>query len=319
MPLILLSSLLYGLIHPGSKWILDGGMTLLSFVVLFIGLRLIFQLPLVIFHKSYRIKSKNLLVYFIFFGIIGSALQVTEFYGISEGLPHPLLTMLVYSHPIWTLLLGKFINGNPISRNSLIKMSVALVGMITICGTGAEYFSGNLLLLLGPLSAGLLIALWICFSNKIRTISNDSLSISFYYDLFSFMTLLSLVSFSDKPVFTMALNYLSDINQFFKISSYALLIGFLPNYFFYKGQDKVSSFTCGLILLLEPVVSTLVSFLIWHDSLSWTFFPGALLIVLANIPDKFMRSIGFKVPLIIFKHSFYRSKWYLALIYSKFK
>lgn len=123
---VLFSALIFGLVHPGSKLILGHGIDLLSFCILYVGIRLLVQVPIVIKNKQYRLTSGKQALTLLAIGLVGAALQTTEFMGIADGLPVPVVTFLVYTHPIWTLLLGAAINKDKISRSSILKIGLGI-------------------------------------------------------------------------------------------------------------------------------------------------------------------------------------------------
>ena len=71
---------------------------------------------------------------------------------------------------------------------------------------------------------------------------------------------------------------------------------------FYQGQLKIGARAAGLVLLLEPVVSSLISHWVWHDQLSETFLFGGLLILIAAVPQEafvWMRSRVLQVVVVL--------------------
>lgn len=285
MRFIWFAALLFGFIHPGSKWLMQDGLGALAFCLMYIGLRLIVQVPLVVALKAYKIPSFTNFLILSTFGCAGAGLQFTEFKGISIGLPVPIVTFLVYSHPVWTLLFSRILNKEKIKASGVFKLLLALVGIAFITSVSSVELATHWKQFLWPLSSGFFIALWICLSSMARKRDCSSYCISFYYDLFSFVLLALLAVFTGHSgAFNEALEYMATPVQFLKIFSFSILTALIPNTLFYYGSKQITAFAAGLILLLEPVLSTFFSWLVWKDSLSITFGLGACLILLANCP-----------------------------------
>ena len=286
---VLISALLFGLVHPGSKWIMEQHISLLPFCTLYIGIRLLAQIPLAIRSGNWKIESRRELYLLLALGGVGATLQLSEFFGISAGLPVPVVTFLVYSHPIWTALLGRIINGEPLTKTTLAKVGVALIGILLIFRPD-QILSQDIGKLMAPLGAGFMIALWVTLSNRAAKAGVQSLKISFYYDLFGALILFSLWSKTPGRYFAEASHFMSVPSQAISMIIYSILIGFVPNILFYRGSKTISSIAAGLILLAEPVVATLTSTLVWHDPLGPLFFVGAAFVLFSNVPPQAIAS-----------------------------
>ncbi len=286
---ILLSALLFGLVHPGSKLIMGHGLSLLSFCLLYVGIRLLAQLPLVIAKKSWKIQSKKELLYLLSLGVVGAALQMAEFWGISDGLPVGVVTFLVYTHPVWTILLSRTINRENVDATSIAKLASALVGITLITGFSSGY---PVSLYIGPLLAGFFIALWISLSNKASKNGCSAGAISFYYDAFAFLILIGVASTSNHGAsLAETFKFLGNLQNFALIAAYSIFIGFLPNYLFYWGSQKSSTQAAGFTLLLEPVISTAVSHFAWRETIAPAFALGALFIIAMNFPIDLVKKL----------------------------
>jgi drug/metabolite transporter (DMT)-like permease len=292
---IFASALLFGLVHPGSKFVMSQGISLLPFCILYVGIRLFAQFPIVISQRTWKVRAKAQWFYLVGLGLVGAALQVSEFGGVYDGLPIGVVSFLVYTHPIWTILLSKMINNEEISRVSLLRLSLAVAGITLITGFSAG-FPWKLYIL--PIASGFLIALWISLSNKASKEGCSAGAISFYYDAFAFLVLLSLGYLKGNGSIHEALTFLRDPVNLGMISAYSILIGLLPNYLFYWGSRTSSTQAAGFTLLLEPLISTSVSGFIWSEAMSPAFIGGALLILSTNLPYEQLKT--FFVRLKIF-------------------
>lgn len=285
---VFLSSILFGLVHPGSKIILDTGMQLIDFCILYIGIRFIIQIPF--FINSYNENNKVVKNYpwllLILFGCVGASLQVSEFFGLTEGLSVATVTFLVYSHPIWSLILSYFINKESIGFNEILRVIIGIMGIYII---SSQAIGGDIkfeLKIVAPIFAGFLIALWSSLSNKLRKKGLSSLDVSFFYDLFALLAIITFAGFSSTTLYT----HFESIGHWMQIPQnlifiliYSVFIGLLPNFLFYFGSEKISNLNASLILLIEPVVASTIAFFFMKETVSPIFFLGALFILTSGL------------------------------------
>jgi drug/metabolite transporter (DMT)-like permease/ABC-type branched-subunit amino acid transport system substrate-binding protein len=284
---VVISAIIFGLVHPGSKLILGRDIDLLSFCLLYVAIRLLVQIPVVIKTGHYRLQSRKQGFILLSIGIVGAILQLSEFMGIANGLPVPIVTFLVYTHPLWTMILGVAINGDKISAFSYLKLILGIGGSALILLGHLQSFVGTgVHQLIAPIFAGFMIALWICLSGKAKKEGASAWTVSFYYDLFALISLLVIRTSGLVPTMPLTgiVTFLSKPQNFLMISCYSIFVGLLPNLLFYRGSQNISSLTCGLILLLEPVVASLTSNFIWNSPLPHFFFVGAGLVLLGGSP-----------------------------------
>lgn len=287
MIFVVLSAMIFGLVHPGSKLILGQGIDLLSFCLLYVAIRLVVQIPVVIKTGHYRLTSRKQIITLAAIGVVGAALQMTEFMGIADGLPVPVVTFLVYTHPIWTLILGNRINGESITGTSVGKMALGIVGSAIISlGHLKGSIHAEFTQLLAPLFAGVMIALWVCLGAKAKKDGSSAWTVSFYYDLFALVALLSVKASGIIPSMSAPemIGWLSEPKHLVTICIYSIFVGLLPNLLFYHGSQSISALSCGLILLLEPLVASVTSNIAWASPLPSFFLLGAGLVLLAGSP-----------------------------------
>lgn len=299
MRFLLPAVFLFGLVHPGARWILDTGVTLLPFCAFYIGIRLLIQLPLVLRNRITPFETSSSFFYLIALGLVGAALQISEFVGISKGLPVSVVTFLVYTHPIWTLILSGAINKEPISAANIAKVSLAIAGVLLIALPRFGPESVQPLLLIAPLAAGIFVSLWVCLSNKAQKNGCSTQAVSFYYDLFAFLSLCCLLANSPFEEIRASFEWISNAKNLILMTTYSVLIGLLPNYLFYYGSKKTTALTSGLLLLLEPVISTIVSRSLWGDHLSPSFVAGAIFMLCAAIPNSILKRLQLSVSVIL--------------------
>jgi drug/metabolite transporter (DMT)-like permease len=294
MVYIFVSAILFGFVYPGSKFILGQGLDPLSFCLLYAMARLAVQGLIALKKRSHRVADASILISLVTIGVVGASLQFCEFTGVSSGLSIPIVTFLAYSHPVWSFLLSRVINGERFNLMSLFQVVSGLFGIVLIAGSSFAHLNLStelsaklaLKLLIAPLIAAILIALWVSLVNKAKHQGTSTWTISFYYDLFALCALIGLRTFHG--VDSMALGelfaWVAVPVHSLEIVGYAVLVGVIPNLLFYHGNASVGARAAGLILLIEPLVATGVSHFVWHDELSRYFCVGAVFVLLAGLP-----------------------------------
>lgn len=287
MKIALLAVLLFGFVHPGSKMILATGISLLPFCLLYSGFRLLAQMPAVYVKRQYKASSSIHWLLLAMLGLVGAFLQLTEFKGISEGLPVNVVTFLLYSYPVWSLLLSVLINKESLSMESVVKVFLSTMGIGFIIGSQITNFHFQPALIF-PLVASFLMALWVSLSNLAKKKSLSTWSISFYYDLFSFLVLLMLFVLKSEPgELSQLQDWMSNWTHVLSLGMFSVLFGVVPNLLFYQASQKLSVLTMSLLLMLEPVISSAISFVIWNERMSSTFLLGAGLILISQVSAKY--------------------------------
>lgn len=280
---ILVSGFAFGLVQPGAKFFLGTGISLLPFCLFYVGLRFAYQFPVALGSHALAVSSWTKFRWLLLFGLVGAGLRLTENWGIAVGLAVPVVSFLVYSHPVWTILICRLAIHQPITKLSVFRMSLAIVGIALI--TELQFASIWGVKFIGPLTAGLLVACWIYLSTSLQKKGLNAITLSFYYDFFSFIALLVLCLVGLQSIeWQRSMAWFLEPHHFFWMNIFALLTGVLPNYIFYYGARNVAPVTAALILLFEPIFASVVSCLIWRDSISINFVVGASCILLINTP-----------------------------------
>ncbi len=285
MMMLLMSVFLFGMTHPFGKVFLDSDISLQSFCLVFLALRILFQLPVVSINKEFKVSSKKNLILLVVLGLIGAALHLSEFASLKFGLSVPAVSFLIFTHPIWTQLIRSFLFKEQLTAIKVSKVLIAVfaISLILI----PENFMGiNYIPFLIAFFASVAFSLWIIFSEKIQDGGVSTIQLSFYYDVFSllFVSLSVLVFIPVSPLVVeiSSLKY----NHWLSLLFYSLFVGVIANYLFFIGIKKCGSMQASLALLLEPIISSFISFLLFSTHLDPVFYLGALLILLINLPDR---------------------------------
>lgn len=280
---LLISVAIFGLLHPLSKVLLSTGIPLSYFCILYIGIRLLTQLVYACCSKRALPGLKNNILKLFALGLIGALLQFLEFKGIEEGLSPGMVTLLMFSYPIWTTLFDTISKSKPKALLNFTPPLFALLGVFLISDISFPLQSSINGSLIYPILAGLFVAIWITYSNKLAKNGIDTLSLSLFYDLFSFLALLIFLGNDLTKDYSEFVGWASLPNIFY-MSLFSILVGLRPNILFYQGSKEIKSYNAGMIMATEPVFSIFYSSLIWSFKFDVNFILGTLCIILANIP-----------------------------------
>jgi len=298
MGVIFLSALIFGFVHPGSKLILDQGIPLSYFCLLYIGVRLILQVPFLLKKNETTISSKKSFYSLIAIGLVGAFLQLFEFKGVGDGLTPAMVTFLVFSYPTWILIANVITKRLQMGILDILQTAFVVLGVFLIGYNEIVNSTLNSWIVLYPLLASILIAIWILLSNRLRKEGVGTFQLSAYYDLFSLISLFLIFSGSWENDWEQFQTWSQNPGSIYGMLLFSILVGLLPNFLFYYGSRKVSSHIAGTILALEPIFSALYSAWLWPLPLGNLFVVGAFFILLANLPKEFL---SFAVQKVVYE------------------
>ena len=104
---IVIMGILSGFVIFSGRFFLDRGLSLLevgflpNLVALLVLAPLLFWMPM----------KRKLLWWYVLYGVIGCALVLAQFSPLVFGVPVALLVLLLYTQPLWTLLINTFFLG----------------------------------------------------------------------------------------------------------------------------------------------------------------------------------------------------------------
>lgn len=279
MLLLFLSSFLFGLTHPLGAVLVKDEDTLV-FAGQFLAMLVLIQLPLVL-PKWREIKSmtfKKEVSLLLISGLIGTFLYWCEFSSLKVGLPISHVTFLLLTVPAW-ILLYEYMKGEG-TRWNVNKWVLALIGSVILIHPNASgQFSIGYLL---PIFTSLLTAAWLIYTKKSLEIGISPIVSSFFNDLFSFIGVVGFIFLNSRSEsITMPENYQN-------IILYSMVIGVLPNLLLYYGLRHSNVLAASLMIMMEPVISGVLSILIHQEELGANFLIGALFIAVSNIPTGFL-------------------------------
>lgn len=283
--LIIVAGIMYGTITPGGEILLNDGFSLIDvsfYRAFFISL---FIVPVLVIRPRYMF-SLEMTPFFLVYGLIGGLLETAMFASLYLDVPVALVVFFLYTQPVWTIILGRFFLGEKILRKHLLGVAFGIAGIFIMVRSWEIESARSLAGVLIALLAGFLLSLWVIWARKSAIHKNHYITTTFGWSFFAsvWLVLLVIISGVFLPQYGKQISISPSLMQtnLSHIVLFALLAGLLPHLLFYKGVEKVSASSSGIILLLEPVSATVIAALIFSDPVGLSFLIGAFFILLSN-------------------------------------
>ncbi|MFB5285384.1 DMT family transporter [Peribacillus sp. Hz7] len=186
-------------------------------------------------------------------------------------------TILLYTAPAFVTIFSRFIFKELLTTRKVLALLITFIGCSFVIGilpnTNESISLYGLILGLG---SGLFYALYSIFG-KFALRKYNSLTVTAYTFLFA---AIAVTPFSG---LWLVVPLFSDIKVWLYIIGLGFLSTMLPFIFYTKGLNTIESSQASIIATIEPVVASLVGFLIFHEKLNvWQYF-GIFLVIAAVI------------------------------------
>lgn len=275
--------MLYGSITVGGRWFAERGLSLFEISLVGVGFTALLLAPVLWWRPDLRLRRRQL-GFFVAFGMIGGALQLAQFGGIVAGVPVAVVALLLYTQPIWTVLLGRWILGEAITPRKLLAAALALVGTVVLLEPFESVGRHPPLGLAAALAAGLFLSLWVIWSRRSGLDGCHAVTTTFGYTGFSALFLLAswplLRMVAPEGLFRLDPRVYSDLAP--DVAIYVLVAGLAPALLAMWGMQRVEASVAGILLLLEPVSAALQARWLWGETLDGPVLVGGGLVLLAN-------------------------------------
>lgn len=271
---IVLSSVSFGIIPILAKLSYSQGGNPFNVLFLrFLSAAVMIFLYLKIKGISLKIEKKQFVLLMIFgiLGYSGTALCLFLSYNyIAAGLA----TMILYLYPSIVTILSLIIYGEKLYKKKIVSLIVSLLGVYLLIG-----FTGGSLINIQGLILALLASLF--YSIYVLGLSNKEISsvnsfvITYYVSLASSFTMLLAGSINKSISFNISLYGLLCIILLAFISTVVALITFV------QGVKIIGPSNASIFSNLEPIVSMVLSYLIFRDKITSNTIFGSFFIMLS--------------------------------------
>src|SRR3990172_4044690 len=281
---VLIAAILYGTITAGGQFFVNQGLSLFEislYRVLFISLLL---LPIVLIKRELLIK-RGMLLFFLVYGLIGAFLELSQFGGIALGVPVAIVVLLLYSQPIWTIIIGRFMLNEKITLRKVLAVFIALSGVFIILKSWDIQSPKSLAGVISSLLGGVILSLWVIWGRMSGINKQHYVTTTIVYTSFSLVWLLLLwqivnIFIAEPGIIRISTDF--PLRYWFYFAIFGFIGGVIPHLFFYRGVQKVQAGVAGIILLLEPVSATVLADILFNQPIGLNIFIGGALILVSN-------------------------------------
>jgi drug/metabolite transporter (DMT)-like permease len=281
--MIIIAGMLSGLVIFGSRILANMGLSLYQISVLH-ALFVVLLLPIIIFKKECRIK-KGYLKFFIIFGLFEALANFTEYGPILLGVPVAIVVLSLYTQPLWTVLLGRIILKEKITRNKIVALLLVLVGIVILVNPFDGASIGNVFGVFLALMGGVLLSVWFIMGRVSGIKKYNPVTTQFGY--YVFMIIFLLISYpilslfiTDASIMNLSLNL--PIEIWFYLMLYTVFALFIPHFIYFYASRKISASDGGIIFLLEPISASILAMVIFQEPLTFNIIIGGALILISN-------------------------------------
>ncbi|MFH1285035.1 MAG: DMT family transporter [Candidatus Micrarchaeota archaeon] len=279
---LIIVGIFYGTIYAGAQMLMDIGFTAYETTLIMMAFSsVMFLAAMRAEHVGLRdIKPQ----FFLLYGLCSFGCYISEFGALALGIPIAIGVLLMYTQPIWTIILGKFLLNERITRAKLLALFLGMLGVAISVGVwNAEFVYSPLGIMLG-LITGLCFAIFIIYGKKAQGstgLSPATTGFCYYgggtlWAIFAFV-LLAL----SNATFAVDVGKLSLLSLFY-FAVYALVSAVIPGLLFYHAVRKVEAGASGLIMLLEIPIAAILGVLLFAQLLTLEILVGGALILIAD-------------------------------------
>lgn len=229
--------------------------------------------------KGFRINMKDIP---LFLGLgFGSILFFTTCYFTAiRMMTLSIAAILLYTSPIWVMLLSLFLLHEKMTRNKLLALVISFVGCILVSGLGSDENNVSLIGILIGLGSGLDYGLYsILGTIALRKYSTYTVTTyTFVTAAVGSLFLCSLPDLWHKITVCPRIPYLSVF-----IILTGLVTAVIPFLLYTLGLEQVEASRAAILATIEPMVATLIGVVVFHEYMTALSVIGILCILCAIV------------------------------------
>ncbi|MGG0289393.1 DMT family transporter [Bacillus pacificus] len=271
-----LAASIWGGMYVVSKYVLDfiPPLTLvwLRFIIAFVVLYAVLKITEKKQKKTVTIRKKDWLL-FAWIGFIGYFISITcQFIGTKLSDAHT-GSLVTSATPAFMVIFAAIILKEKLTARRMLSTIIATIGVIIVIGWDIEigsYFIGTIILV-GAAITWALLSIYV----KIASARFSSLVITTYAIFFSlfFITPFMVWEFQSNPIEHMTLYVILGVLYLGIVSTAGAF--FLWN----KGLELMDASIGSLFFFFQPIVGSLLGWLLLNETLNSNFFIGGILII----------------------------------------
>ncbi|HDR3489380.1 DMT family transporter [Bacillus wiedmannii] len=271
-----LAASIWGGMYVVSKYVLDfiPPLTLvwLRFIVAFVVLYAILKIAEKKQKKKITIRKKDWLL-FAWIGFIGYFISITcQFIGTKLSDAHT-GSLVTSATPAFMVIFAAIILKEKLTARRLLSTIIATIGVIIVIGWDIEigsYFIGTIILV-GAAITWALLSIYV----KIASVRFSSLVITTYAIFFSLFFITPFM------IWELQSTYIETVNTYVILGVIYLGVVSTAGAFFLwnKGLELMDASIGSLFFFFQPIVGSLLGWLLLNETLNSNFFIGGILII----------------------------------------
>ena len=224
-------------------------------------------------------------VLFLAYGLVGAVLQLSQFAGVVLGVPIALIGLLLYTQPIWTLLFGRILLAEAVTRRKVGALGLATAGTLVLFQPGTSSLDHSWVGMLTALIAGVMLSLWLILGRMSGLRGNAPITTAFAYMASSSLILLlvwPLLRLTVGSVEWLRLSPALFLVHWRLVALYTLFANLVAAILVNWGVRRIDTTAAGMLLLLEPVVAAWAAYLAFGEAFGESVWLGGTLILVGN-------------------------------------
>lgn len=282
--LVIIAAIFYGTITVGGKFFADLGLSLYEISLYPMVFMSLFFSIVVLLRRQYLFK-KEMLSFFLFYGLIGALAILLQFGAIILGVPVAVVALLLYSQPIWTTVFGKLMLDERVTARKISAVAVAFAGVsLLLRSWNIERVGSPAGIILATLG-GIFLSLWIIWGRKSGINNQHYITVTAGWAFSSVLWLLLLwpvirLFIQDSAIIGLSVGF--PLKYWLLLVIFAFIACIIPALFFFKGVQKIDAFIAGIVLLMEPVSATIMASILFAQPIGLNILLGGSLILSSN-------------------------------------
>ncbi len=276
--LILLAGVFWGSMGTFTRPLNAFGFSSLHLVFLRLGLgAAVFALILLVRDREgFRVAARDLPL-FLGLGLVSVLFFTFCYFRAIELLPLSTAAILLYTSPIWVMLMSALFFRERITARKLLALALAFAGCVLVSGLRRG----------GSAGGGLLVGLGAVFGYALYSILFSvawrryrPMTVTFYTFLIAAAGSFLLC---DRPALWSTLAAVRDASMLWFIPVAAVVTAVIPYLAYTKGLQTTEASRAAILATVEPVVATVLGALVYRERLSLPAFLGVLSVLAAIV------------------------------------
>ncbi|MDD5253630.1 MAG: DMT family transporter [Candidatus Nanoarchaeia archaeon] len=280
---VIITGILSGFIVFGGQIFSNLGLSLFEISIIPQLVVFLLLIPFIILNKNLRVlKGKKWL--WVLYGFATAGCVLSQFGGVVLGAPVAIVVLLLYTQPLWTMLITYLFLKEKITKWNILTCLLVIVGMIILINPFNVAEIKNLGGVIVSLFGGICLSGWVVIGSFVSKNQSPPITTKFTNAVLTIFFLLlayPLISLIKIPsISSVSFNFSASI--WIWIIIFALFTEIISHIFYFKGMKEVSTMDAGIILLLEPIVGSLLAVVFLGQLLTINIIIGGILILVAN-------------------------------------